>query len=67
MGNAHGRSGCFTCSKMGELRMEIGRPIRKHTVIPITEPITAPEPVTPKPKPSIAPVKKPERIPEKIE
>lgn len=44
--------------------MDIGDPIRRHTVVPLKQPVVAPEgPKTPTPQPS----KAPEKVPEKVE
>ena len=42
--------------------MEIGEPIKKWEVVPLSEPI----PATPEPAPSRAPVKEPAKVPEKV-
>jgi len=45
--------------------MEIGKPIKRHTVIPLKSPVQAPEPVAP-PLPARTP-KEPARMPEKVD
>lgn len=42
--------------------MDLGEPVKRYTVIPLTEPVRAPEPTTPAPKPHV-PAKAPEKVP----
>ena len=47
--------------------MDLGHPLKRHTIIPLKEPVRAPEPAAPPlPDRREAPAVQPERVPERV-